>query len=301
VPSEIGSKTASKYFSHIFDVLRNVSSEGPYRNAIALLDVLIHSWARAQSANAIRLVKAQKISWGEVAARGTPFETKREGKKTVKKMVVPPKPSASAWAHAAEQKQLSAIYTNQWKTPDDMCKKWKSLTAEEQHDQFKNTVHELKEAYAGMTLTSQTVMSRLGRRKGAIMAYLEDKDLMPTKKQDRKNVFALTQVFFKHTHHDLKEHEKVVFSPAVYLQRDSKLKESSLEMCNEIAHANFVNKSKNYDTSKPLELLVKIWDDVFHPKLDTSVNLDTETIRIEVSNKFEALDNSKSSKRTNLK
>jgi len=282
-------------------VLRNASTEGSYRNAIALLEVLLHSWARAQSEDAIRLVKAQKISWGEVAARGTPFETKREGKKAVKKMVVPPKPSASAWAHAAEQKQLSAIYTDQWKTPDDMCKKWKSLTAEEQHDSFKDTVHRLKKAYADMDVTSKTVMSRLGRRKGAIMSYLDDKDLMPTKKQDRKNVFALTQVFFKHTHHEMKPHDKVVFSPAVYLQRDDKLKDQALEMCNSIAHTNFVKGPKNYDIRKPLDLLVKIWDDVFKPELDTNVNLDTESIRLEVSNKFEALDSVKSSKKSNVK
>jgi len=218
LPSEIGgAKSASKYLSKVFASLRAVSSENNHLQAINTLERLLKLWYKSIRAEALELVRKNKINWGTVLLAGSPTEKKKVKGVMITHVRAPAKPSRSPFLSGKEKQVISSILAPVWNRPDQLRTAWNDMAAEQQHASFGNYVKSLKEHYDNINKISTSMHSKLGHRKKWIHAACDDKDAVPSKKKDKSNEFIWTANFFKLDLTDINLSVALVFAPSHYL------------------------------------------------------------------------------------
>jgi hypothetical protein len=221
LPTQVGgAKSANKYLLKAFGALRAVSSDPSHQVAIATLERVLKLWIKEQRANALGLIRKQKISWGHVLLTASPTETKRVKGQSVTLIKSPSKPSRSPFLSGKEKQVLSSLLASEWNTPEALRALWVSLSAEQQHDQYKEFIRRLKSHYESINRLSTSIHSKLGHRKRWIHAACEDKGVAPSSKKDKSNEFVWTQNFFKLDLTDFHLSSALVFAPNHYLLPD---------------------------------------------------------------------------------
>jgi hypothetical protein len=218
LPTEVGgAKSASKYLAKVFGALRAISSEKKHLQAIATLERLLKLWYKAVRADALDLVRKNKISWGTVLLAGSPTESKKVKGNLITQIKSPSKPSRSPFLSGKEKQCLASLLAPVWNQPEQLRVLWNALPPREQHAQFENYVVMLKKHYEEVNKISTSMHAKLGHRKKWIHAACEQQDAVPTKKKDRSNEFVWAANFFKLDLTEINLSVALVFAPSHYL------------------------------------------------------------------------------------
>jgi hypothetical protein len=221
VPTEVGgSKSASKYLNKVFGGLRAVSSSNMTQEALATLERLLKLWIKSSKDQAFSLIRKNKISWGQVLTTGLPTESKKVKGNLITQIKLPSKPSRSPFLSGKERTAIASILAPIWNTPDALRVFWTKLSAEEQHDQYKEYVVKLKNHASSLNQISSSVHSKLGHRKKWIHSGCVATDSVPSSKKDKTNEFIWSQNFFKTKTRSVNLAVALVFAPSHYLTDD---------------------------------------------------------------------------------
>jgi hypothetical protein len=221
LPTEVGgAKSASKYLSKVFGALRSVSSDNAHLQAVNTLDRLIKLWYKSVRAEALALVRRNKISWGTVLLAGSPTEKKKVKGNVVTQVRAPSKPSRSPFLNGKEKQCISSLLAAAWNRPDELRNAWNDLTPEDQHEQYESYIVALKHHYEEINKISTSMHAKLGHRKKWIHAACEEQGVVPSKKKDKSNEFIWTANFFKLDLTEVNLSVALVFSPSHYLPQD---------------------------------------------------------------------------------
>jgi len=218
LPTSVGgAKSASKYLSKVFSGLRSVSTEEKVLSAISTLERLLKLWIKEQYRNALDLVRKNKISWGVLLNAGSPTESKKVKGQLVKQIKSPPKPSRSPFLSGKERQEISSLFAPSWNATEEMRNNWNALSANEQHDQYKDYLNALKKHYENIQKISSSTHSKLGHRKKWIHRACEEQGVAPSNKKDKSNEFKWAESFFKLNLRNVNVSVTMVFAPSHFL------------------------------------------------------------------------------------
>jgi len=218
LPTEVGgAKSASKYLARVFAALRTVSSDNMHSQAIKTLESLLKLWYKSVRAQALALVRRNKISWGTVLVAGSPTESKKVKGNLVTQIRSPSKPSRSPFLSGKERQAISSLLAPVWNTPEQLRVEWNSFSAQEQHARYGDFITALKLHYENVNKISTSIHAKLGHRKKWIHAACEEHGVVPSKKKDKSNEFIWTANFFKLDLTDVNISVALVFAPSHYL------------------------------------------------------------------------------------
>lgn len=289
VPGSIsGGKGANRYLSNMFATLRGCITTEDESGALKTLETLIKMWARNQSEEALRLVRTQKIGWGDVLRKGAPMTRKRD--KGIDRWILTPplKPSRTPWAPAGERSHLAQLCSPIWEKPEELRKTWLALEPEEQHVRYRDMVSRVREAYNEMSSISQAVHAKLGHRKRWIHSVCEEQAVAPSGKKNKSDPFKWSTAFFKLDLTKLNEQLKKVFNPAHYLEQRYKADEVYTWLCGQDTSIT-IPWITCPETDEPIKHLFKGWVERFQPNLKVSRTVSIPLQDVEVQNFFAEL------------
>jgi len=221
LPGEFGgAKSASKYMTKTFASLRSSASEEADHVAIATMEKLLKLWMKTKHADALGVLRNQKISWGAVVLAGSPTEKKKVKGKEITQITGPIHPKKSPWLSGRERTTLSNILAETWSRPEELRKEWLALKPKDQHTRFNEFIKALKDHYENINRLSSSIHSKLGHRKKWIYSACKSAEVAPKSKKDKANPFNWTQAFFKTELQTMKLSVALIFAPSHYLPED---------------------------------------------------------------------------------
>jgi hypothetical protein len=214
-----GQKSASKYMTKVISGLRSGVTDDACLKAIDTLSMLLKAWQRENYSKALTIVRKCKISWVSVlfrAARTEVIKGKR-GKPDQTVIRTPPKPSKSPWLSPSERSELGKLFKDDWSFLDTFRSEFVALPANQQHRQFNRFIREIKAKYELLNSISNSLHSRIGKRKYWIEAACSKDNFKPKPKKNESESFLLSTHFFKKDLTKLDMRVKKIFSPLTYL------------------------------------------------------------------------------------
>jgi len=268
LPDKVGgSDSANKYLSKGFAAMRSCITSEDDQHMIKTIENLFKLWQKKVEGEALQLLTKNKISWGAVLQKGGNWETKKEKKKTIKRLQTPVKPNRSAFLSGRERTLYGSYYHSEWEQTEKLRSEWVKLTAPEQHQQYAKYVTEVTSAFTEMRRISASRHASLGHRKKWIEAACKQRGVAPSTKKDKTDLFKWSTAFFKLDLTTLHERVKVVFSPGHVLKNDETAAfTTQLYACNGTLTSEFVNDIETELDSDVVSLFAE-WADRFAPVL----------------------------------
>jgi len=220
LPSTVGGlKSASKYMTKVISGLRSSVTDDSCLKAIDTLSMLLKIWQKENYDKSLTIVRKCKIGWASVLFRAAPTETikGKRGRPDQTVLRPPVKPSRSPWLSPAERSELGKLFKDDWSFLEDFRKSFIALAPEQQHRQFGSYIRRIKEKYEHLNSLSNSIHSRIGKRKYWIEKVCKADNFKPKAKKNESESFLLSQHFFKKDLTKLDQRVKKVFSPLTYL------------------------------------------------------------------------------------
>jgi hypothetical protein len=264
-----GQKSASKYMSKVISGLRSNITDDSCLESVATLSMLLKIWQKENYEKALTIVRKCKISWSAVLFRAAPTAVIKGKRGRPDQTVVrsPPKPSRSPWLSAAERSELGNIFKEEWSFLEEYRKRYVALSAEQQHRQFGTFIREIKTRYEVLNATSNSVHSRLGKRKYWIERVCQKDNYKPKPKKDEAESFLLSAHFFKQDLTKLDLRVKKVFAPLTYLDEQPYKTLTTWTNCHSSDDSSYrvTSADFNHNDDGDAYRLWQIWADLFLP------------------------------------
>jgi hypothetical protein len=220
LPEKIGgADSANKYLARGWAAMRACITDEDGAHMVKTIEQLFKLWSKKVEGPALQLLRKQKISWGAVLQKGAQWETIKVKKNTVRRIVIPVKPSRSPFVSGKERTLIGRFFENEWSACDLLREEFVKLEPVDQHERFGEFVTAVTKSFQEMRRYSSTVHASLGHRKKWIEAACRSQGVAPTSKKDKTNLFVWSQNFFKLELSGLRQSVKLVFNPAHYLSK----------------------------------------------------------------------------------
>jgi len=272
LPTSIGGqKSASKYMLKVISGLRSAVNDEACLKAIETLSTLIKLWQKNRYDESLSIVRKCKLAWSSVLFRAAPTEIIKGKKNRPDQTIIrsPPKPSRSPWLSPAERSELGNLFKDKWSFLEGYRKRWQALIPEQQHRQMNTFIRDIKHEYEMLNSLSNSLHSKLGKRKYWIERVCRQDSFKPKPKKNESESFLLSAHFFKKDLSSLSISVKKTFSPYAYLDehtfRSSTIFDELL-----VGAESDINRISAGDFSEadgPAWRLWQIWAELFHPVL----------------------------------
>jgi len=223
LPSTVGGqKSASKYMTKVIAGLRSSITDDSCLKAVDTLSMLLKIWQKENYENALTIVRKCKIGWSSVLFRAAPTEVIKGKRGRPDQTVVrsPVKPSRSPWLSPAERSEIGKLFKDDWSFLESFRSAFVALSPEQQHRQFASYIRRIKEKYEVLNGLSNSLHSRIGKRKYWIERVCKADGYKPKAKKNESESFLLSQHFFKKDLTTLDLRVKKIFAPVSYLDED---------------------------------------------------------------------------------